>query len=411
MKTPLSRTGLTGSIVNDGQPECAAPLPSWPHYEPEEVEAVAAVLRSGKVNYWTGEEARKFEHEYAASVGAKHAVALMNGTVALEAALYALGIGHGDEVIVPCRTFIATASAVAMRGGTPVVADIDPDSQNLTVATIEPLVTRRTRAVIAVHLAGWSCEMDSLMTFAAKHNLYIVEDCAQAHGATYKGQPVGSFGHVAAFSFCQDKILTTGGEGGMLTTNDRSIWERVWSFKDHGKGWDAVYNQQHLDGFRWLHESFGTNWRLTEMQAAIGRIQLGKLPAWVQQRRQNARVLEEAFSRIPALRVTRPQDKIGHSYYKYYAFIRPDRLAPGWNRDRVVKAIQAEGIPCQTGTCPEIYLEKAFQSAEQPPIPRFPVALKLGETSMMFLVHPTLQMQHMRQTCSVVEKVMSAASA
>lgn len=411
MKTPLSRTGFTALAVDDGQPECTTPLPSWPHYEPDEIEAVAAVLRSGKVNYWTGEEARKFEHEYAASVGVEHAVALMNGTVALEAALYALGIGQGDEVIVPCRTFIATASAVAMRGGTPVVADIDPDSQNLTVATIEPLVTRRTRAVIAVHLAGWSCEMDPLMAFAAKHKLYVIEDCAQAHGATYKGRPVGSFGHVAAFSFCQDKILTTGGEGGMLTTNDRSIWGRAWSFKDHGKGWDAVYNQRHSDGFRWLHDSFGTNWRLTEMQAAIGRIQLRRLPAWVERRRQNAHVLEEAFSRIPSLRVTRPQDNIGHSYYKYYVFIRPERLAPDWTRDRVVKAIQMEGIPCLAGICPEIYLEGAFQSAEQHPVPRLPVAMKLGETSMMFLVHPTLQAEHMLQTCRVVEKVMSVASA
>lgn len=410
MKTPMSRTGFTALAADDGQPECAAPLPSWPHYEPDEIEAAVAVLRSGKVNYWTGEEARKFECEYAAFVGVGHAVALMNGTVSLEAALYALGIGPGDEVIVPCRTFIATASAVVMRGGIPIVADIDPDSQNLTVATVEPLVTRRTRAVIAVHLAGWSCEMDSLLAFAAKHNLYVVEDCAQAHGATYKGRPVGSFGHVAAFSFCQDKILTTGGEGGMLTTNDRSIWERAWSFKDHGKGWDAVYNQQHSDGFRWLHDSFGTNWRLTEMQAAIGRIQLRRLPAWVEQRRQNARVLEEAFSRIPSLRVTRPQNNIGHSYYKYYVFVRPERLAPGWTRDRIVKAIQAEGIPCLAGICPEIYLERAFQGAEQHPTPRLPVAMELGETSMMFLVHPTLQMEHMLQTCRAVEKIMSRAS-
>lgn len=410
MKTPLSRTGFTGLAIDGGQPECAMPLPSWPHYEPDEVEAAATVLRSGKVNYWTGEEARKFECEYAASVGVEHAVALMNGTVSLEAALYALGIGPGDEVIVPCRTFIATASAVVMRGGVPIMADIDSDSQNLTVATIEPLVTPRTRAVIAVHLAGWPCEMDSLLTFAARHNLYVIEDCAQAHGATYKGRPVGSFGHAAAFSFCQDKILTTGGEGGMLMTNDRSIWERAWSFKDHGKGWDAVYNQQHSDGFRWLHDSFGTNWRLTEMQAAIGRIQLRRLPMWVEQRRQHARMLEEGFSRIPSLRVTRPQDDVGHSYYKYYVFIRPERLAPDWTRDRIVQAIQAEGIPCIAGICPEVYLERAFRNAEQHPTLRLPVARELGETSMMFLVHPTLQAEHMLQTCRAVEKIMSTAS-
>jgi len=410
MKIPSSRPSFTALAIDGGQPECATPPPPWPYYGSDEVEAAATVLRSGRVNYWTGEEARKFEHEYAVSVGVEHAVALMNGTVALEAALYALGIGPGDEVIVPCRTFIATASAVVMRGAIPIMADIDPDSQNLTVATIEPLITRRTRAVIAVHLAGWPCEMDPLLALAAQHNFYVIEDCAQAHGATYKGRPVGSFGHAAAFSFCQEKIITTGGEGGMLTTNDRSIWERAWSFKDHGKGWDTVYNRQHSDGFRWLHDSFGTNWRLTEMQAAIGRIQLRRLPAWVKQRRENARVLEQGFSRIRSLRTTRPQDDFGHSYYKYYVFVRPECLAPRWTRDRIVQAIQAEGIPCMTGVCPEIYLEEAFQSAGWHPVSRLPVAKELGETSVMFLVHPTLQTEHMLQTCRAVEKVMSTAS-
>jgi len=396
--------------INGGSPLCAEPFPLWPHFGKEEIEAVERVLVSGKVNYWTGEESRNFEREYADAVGTKYAVALMNGTVALEAALRALGIGPGDEVVVPCRTFIASASAVVMCGATPVMADVDPISQNVTVETIAPALTQRTRALIAVHLAGWPCEMDSLLTLAARHNFYVIEDCAQAHGATYNGRQVGSFGHAAAFSFCQDKILTTGGEGGMLTTNDRSIWERAWSFKDHGKGWDAVYNQQHPDGFRWLHDSFGTNWRLTEMQAAIGRVQLRRLPVWVKQRRENARMLEEGFSRIPSLRVTRPQDDIGHSYYKYYVFVRPERLAPGWTRDRIVQAIQAEGIPCMAGICPEVYLEKAFRNIEQRPITRLAVARELGESSLTFLVHPTLKAEHMQQTSGVVKKVMREAS-
>ena len=410
MKTPLPPTGSAALAIDGGRPECTTPLPSWPHYAPDEVEAVATALRSGRVSYWTGEEGRAFEREYAAAVGVGHAVALMNGTVALEAALYALGIGPGDEVIVPCRTFVATASAVVMRGGVPIMADVDRDSQNLTATTIGPLITPRTRAIIAVHLAGWPCDMNPILELAARHSLYVVEDCAQAHGATYQGRQVGALGHVAAFSFCQDKIISTGGEGGMLVTNDRSLWERAWSFKDHGKSWDAVYNGQHPNGFRWLHDSFGTNWRLTEMQAAIGRIQLRRLPMWVKQRRENAHILEERLSRIPALRVTRPQSNSGHSYYKYYVFVRPEQLASGWTRDRIVQAIEAEGIHCLSGVCPEVYLEKAFENVKQLPATRLPVARELGETSMMFQVHPTLCAEHMRQTCRIVEKVMRQAS-
>src|SRR5215469_15856082 len=277
---------------------------SWPHFEPDETEAVCDVLRSGKINYWTGDEGRQFEREFAAQAGCKYGVAVANGTVALELALCALDIGPGDEVIVPSRTFIASASCAVMRGARPILADVDRDSQNLTADTIRPLITARTRAIIAVHLAGWPCEMESILELAREHNLKVIEDCAQSHGATYRGRPVGSFGDVAAFSFCQDKIITTGGEGGMVTTNDAAIWERAWSFKDHGKSYDAVYNREHPIGFRWLHESFGTNWRLTEMQSALGRILLKKLPAFVEARQKNAAVLTQSFSKIPGLRVT-----------------------------------------------------------------------------------------------------------
>lgn len=410
MKRPSFCAKSVMPAIDGGQSECVMSLPSWPHFSSDEIEAAAAVLRSGRVNYWTGDEGRRFEREYASYVGVEHAVALMNGTVALEAALYALGLGAGDEVIVPCRTFIATASAVVMRGGIPIMADVDRDSQNLTVATVERLITPRTRAIIAVHLAGWPCDMDPIMDLAAQHGLYVIEDCAQAHGATYKGRQVGALGHVAAFSFCQDKIISAGGEGGMLTTNDRTVWERVWSFKDHGKEWDAACRREHPTGYRWLHDSFGTNWRLTEMQAAIGRIQLRRLASWVRQRQENARLLEEGFLRIPSLRVVRPQNGIGHAYYKYYVFIRPEHLAPGWTRDRIVLAIQAEGIPCISGACPELYLEKAFQNLAQHSTARLSVARELGETSLMFLVHPTLQAEHMQQMRIVVEKVMRDAT-
>lgn len=396
--------------INGGTPVRNTPFAPWPFFNEDEISSATNVLRSGKVNYWTGEEGRLFEAEFAAHTGCKHAIALTNGTVALELALSVLGIGPGDEVIVTCRTFIASASCVVMRGATPVMADVDATSQNITVKTISAVMTSRTRAIIAVHLAGWPCDMDPIMDLAHQHGLYVIEDCAQAHGATYKGRPVGSLGHVAAFSFCQDKIMTTAGEGGMLTTNDTQLWEKAWAFKDHGKSYDAVYRREHPPGFRWLHESFGTNWRLTEVQSAIGRLQLAKLPEWNLIRSRNVQMLNDALSDIDAVKLTLPPDFIRHAYYKYYLFIRPKMIGSNWNRDQIMAAINAEGVPCFNGSCSEIYLEKAFRDANLQPERYMPVARELGETSLMFLVHPTLNEEDMQDTVNAIRKVMKHAS-
>ena len=398
-----------GLAIDGGRPLRTQPFAPWPCFPSDEVEAVARVVQSGKVNYWTGEEGRLFEGEFAAFTGSRHTIALANGTVALELALYALGIGPGDEVVVASRTFIASASCMVMRGATPVMADVDGDSQNITADTVRAALTPRTRAIIAVHLAGWPCDMDPILELARERELWVIEDCAQAHGATYKGRPVGSMGDVNAFSFCQDKIMTTGGEGGLLTTNDPDKWARAWAFKDHGKSYDAVYNRTHPPGFRWLHESFGTNWRLTEMQSALGRVLLRKLPQMVEKRRRLAAILTERFSQMPALRVTVPPSEIGHSYYKYYVFLRPERLREGWTRQRIIDAINAEGIPCFSGSCSEIYLERAFPEAMRPQH-RLAIAKQLGETALMFLVHPTLSESDMHDTADAVGKVLAAAS-
>src|SRR6266446_8989727 len=318
----MKAASLIGELaINGGEPIRTRCFNPWPHFEPDGIEAAIRVLQSGKVNYWTGDEGRQFEKEFAGEAGCKYGVAVANGTVALELALCALGIGPGDEVIVPSRTFIASASCAAMRGARPVLADVDPDSQNLTAETIRPLLTSRTKAIMAVHLAGWPCDMDPILELAREQGIRVIEDCAQSHGATYKGRPVGSIGDVAAFSFCQDKIMSTGGEGGMLTTNDDELWERAWSFKDHGKDHGAAHKQQTSSGFRWLHDSFGTNWRLTEMQAAIGRSLLAKLPGQLDRRRRTANILSQRFNALPALRVTIPPEEISHAYYKYYVFL------------------------------------------------------------------------------------------
>jgi len=384
---------------------------SWPCFTAEEADAVRAVLLSNRVNYWGGEEGRQFEREFAAWAGTAHAIAVTNGTVALDLAFLALGIGAGDEVIVTPRTFLASASAIVNCGARPVFVDVDRDSQNITPTAIAAAITPRTRGIVCVHLAGWPCDMDPIMELARQQGIHVIEDCAQAHGARYRGRSVGSIGHVAAWSFCQDKIMTTGGEGGMVTTDDPALWSRIWSYKDHGKSWDAVYNREHPPGFRWLHESFGTNMRLTEMQSAIGRIQLRRMADWHRARTANAERILAVAEKFPgALRVPRPPADVEHAWYKCYVFVRPDGLGEGWTRDRIIAAINARGVPCLAGSCSEVYLEKAFDGTPFRPAERLSVARELGETSLMFLVHPTLTEAAVQATCDAIEAVMQEAA-
>ena len=385
------------------------PFTPWPSFTAEEADAVRDVLLSNKVNYWTGTECREFENEFAAWAGTRHAVALANGTLALDVALKALGIGPGDEVVVTPRTFIASISCVVNAGATPVFADVEPDSGNLSAATIARVLTPCTRAVIVVHLAGWPCDMDPIMALANQRGLKVIEDCAQAHGARYQGRSVGSIGHVGAWSFCQDKIMTTGGEGGMVTCNDDALWRAMWAFKDHGKSWAAVYERDHPPGFRWLHEGFGTNWRMLEMQAVVGRIQLQRMADWTATRTRYAEQIRASCRALPALRVPELPTDMAHAHYKCYVYVRPDQLAPGWSRDRIVAEVNARGVPCYQGSCSEVYLEKAFDDTGWRPAERLPVARALGETSLMLLVHPTLTQAEIDQTCTVLADVLAVA--
>jgi dTDP-4-amino-4,6-dideoxygalactose transaminase len=398
------------------------PFSPWPSFSVEEADAVRDVVLSNRVNYWTGQECREFEREFAAWCGVEHATALANGTLALDVSLKALGIGPGDEVVVTPRTFIASVSCVVNAGAVPVFADVESDSGNISARTIAAVLTPRTRALICVHLAGWPCDMDPIMALAGERGLKVIEDCAQAHGARYKGRSVGSIGHVGAWSFCQDKIMTTGGEGGMVTTNDKALWSAMWSFKDHGKSYEAVYERQHPPGFRWLHESFGTNWRMLEMQAVIGRIQLRRMAEWTARRNAHAARLAEVFRRYACIRL--PEFRCGagctadcsatsgcvHARYKFYAYVVPDRLADGWTRDRIIEAVMARGVPCYQGSCSEVYLERAFEGTGWRPEQRLPVARELGETSLLLLVHPTLTDDEIAQASCALDSVLRLAS-
>ncbi|CAD5202332.1 DegT/DnrJ/EryC1/StrS family aminotransferase [Pseudomonas sp. FEN] len=388
-----------------------SPFSPWPSFSEEEANAVRDVILSNKVNYWTGLECREFEKEFAAWSGAHYAVALANGTVALDLALQALGVGAGDEVIVTSRTFLASVSSIVNAGATPIFADVDPNSQNITAQTIAAVLTSRTRAIVCVHLAGWPCDMDPIMALAERYNLKVIEDCAQAHGAKYKGRPVGSIGHVGAWSFCQDKIMTTGGEGGMVTTNDRDLWSDMWSYKDHGKSWEAVYERVHAPGFRWLHDKFGTNWRMLEVQGVLGRIQLRRMAQWHEARLANAHRIWTAADQLRGLRVPAVPEDCLHAAYKCYVFIEPQALKPDWNRDRILNEIVSRGVPCFSGSCSEVYLEKAFDNTQLRPLKRLPIARQLGDTSLMFMVHPTLASSEIDKTCQVLHDVMQEALA
>ena len=379
----------------------------WPSYTEEEINAVTKVLTSNKVNYWTGQEGRSFEREFAEYTGCKYAVAVGNGTLALDLALQSLNLSKGDEVIVTSRTFIASISSIVNAGATPIFADVDLNTQNINANTIETVLSNKTKAIICVHLAGYPCEMDDIMALASKRQLYVIEDCAQAHGAKYKGKSVGSIGHIGAWSFCQDKIMTTGGEGGMLTTNNENIWRKAWAFKDHGKSYEAIYEKEHPPGYKWLHESFGTNWRLTEMQSAIGRIQIKKMPNWKQTRTKYAQAILKACKPFNFLQVHTIPDYIEHAYYKCYVTIKPENLPKGWTRDLIIESIEKQDVPCFSGSCSEVYKEKAFRNTTFVPTKPLKNAKLLGEISLMFLVHPSLKSEEISKTCHVLTNIFN----
>ncbi len=382
----------------------------WPLYSKAEIKAVSEILRSGKVNYWTGSHGKKFEDEFSFWSDCNYSIALANGTVALELSLKAIGLKPGDEVIVTPRSFIASVSSVVNLGAKPIFADIDHDTGNISRETIKKVISSKTKAVICVHLSGWPCDIKEIVDLCKKESIYVIEDCAQAHGALIEGQSVGSFGDIGAWSFCQDKIMTTGGEGGMVTTNNKNLWATMWSFKDHGKNYHSVNSNDHPPGFRWLHDSFGSNYRMTEIQAILGRMQLKKMELWTKKRTRNALRLQKLFEEFPSLiRAPKPHKSITHAFYRSYAYVRKEGLKKGWTRDRIFNEINNLGVPCFTGACPEIYLEKAFENLPFKPKKRLKNARLLGETSLAFLVHPTIKSKELDTNIRLIRAVLLEA--
>lgn len=389
-------------------PPCAAP---WPIYDLEQINVAVRVLQSGKVNYWTGTEGIEFEKEFAEWAGTTKAIAVANGTVSIELIVKALGLAPGDEVITTPRTFIASSSTLVIHGIRPILADVDLDSGNITPDTVATKITSKTRAILPVHLGGWPCDMEGLVQLAADKKLHIIEDCAQAHGARIGDRSVGTFGVASSWSFCQDKIITTGGEGGMVTTDDEGLWAKMWSYKDHGKDFDSVFNRQHPPGFRWHHEQWGTNFRLTELQSALGRVQLKKMPEWHQARKENALHLVSRLAGLEALRIPLPSENVTHAWYRLYLYIRPEALKDGWSRSRIIDECGANGLPLMVGSCSEIYLEKCFSQCRLGPEERLPNAKELGETSIALTVHPGLSKEWLDWVADIITKVAKEATA
>jgi len=379
-------------------------LNSWPFFSQEEINKVSQVLSSNKVNYWTGDECRKFEIEYAALCNTKYAIALANGTLALELALKAIDVKYNDEIIVSPRSFVASASCVNVAGAKPIFAEVDSNIGNISAKTIKAQITERTKAVICVHITGHPCEMDEILDLCRENKIWLIEDCSQAHGAKYKKKPVGSIGDIGCFSFCQDKIVTTGGEGGMVVTNNQNLWEKMWSYKDHGKKFSKMMEKNHNYGFRWAHDSIGSNYRMTEMQAAIGRLQIKKLGQWNQTRQKNAERIIDSLAKFPNLyRIPEVKPYMQHAWYKLNIFLK-ENVLKGIKSVELVNLFIEAGVPCFVGPCPEIYLEESFKK-NKAVIRRFPIAKKLGETSIMFLVHPTLTNEDLNFICSTIEKI------
>jgi hypothetical protein len=377
-------------------------MSEWPQLNEKMISSVTEILKSGKLNQWNNKIVNDFEKKFARYIDCKYAVAVCNGTSALELCIKTLNINENDEIIVTPRTFIASASCCSWNKIKPVFVDVDINSQNITLETIKKYITPNTRAIILVHLAGWPCDLEDICNYCKNNNIYVIEDCAQAHGAKYNGKSVGTWGDINAWSFCQDKIITTGGEGGMVTTNSEDFFKLAWSIKDHGKGYDCVYKKTHPNGFRWLHENNGTNWRMLPIQAGIGIHALDELETWHNHRQEIANIYNNELSNIKGIRITIPPSNVIHAYYKYYFFIIEDMFKI--SRDEIIDLINKEGIFCQVGSCSEIYNEKSLHEFK----PSYPLknAQELFKTSILLKCDPCVERNKALENIKKIKEII-----
>ena len=379
----------------------------WPFFSKGEIKAVRKILESNKVNYLFGDEGDRFEKNFAKFSDSKYALAVANGTLALDLCMRSIGISKNDEVIVTGRTFIASASCISILGGTPVFVDVDLNSQNINVELIKRAITKKTKAIICVHFAGFPCDMPEIMKMAKKNSLFVIEDCAQAHGAKINNRSVGSFGDINAWSFCNDKIMTTGGEGGMVTTNNKNLYNWICSFNNHGKDLRKYYaiSKKAINTFPLIHDSLGLNYRLTEMQSAIGNFQLNKMQSWIRIRNRNAEIIIKKLKDLDLIVTPNIDKKFSHAFYKLYLTIDPNYLKPKKNRGSILKELNKRGVMASFGSSGRVFAEKAFHKFKTVP-PGLPNSSFLEENSIMIQVHPTITKNEISNTASIIHKVL-----
>jgi dTDP-4-amino-4,6-dideoxygalactose transaminase len=385
-------------------------------YTLKQINNVSKILKKNKTNYWTGLEGKNFEREFSNYHNTKYSVAVSNGSIALEIALKALNLKKTDTVLVTPRSFIISASCVLNLGLKPIFADVD-DNGNLSIEGIKEAYNKNVKAIILVHLNGLSCDLDPILKFVKKNKIYLIEDCSQAHGAVYKNKKVGSFGDISTWSFCQDKIISTGGEGGMISTNNKNLWLKIWSLKDHGKNYQRVFDKKHKTGFRWLHDDLGSNYRMTEMQAVIGREQLKSLDQQIKKRNiianlylnglknfyQNDIIKKPDFKceTCPLKQTVKKCNKCKHVFYRLNLFVNQKKI----NQTKLIEKINKNKIECNMGSCPEIYREKIFKKLKLYPKKRLQNAKLLGETSIMFPINPNKEIKKIKQEIKVIGKI------
>ena len=392
---------------------------SYPIFNKDISKKVLQVLQSGKVNYWTGNECKNFEKEFSDYHNIKYSSCVSNGSVALEIALKALNLKKTDTVIVTPRSFVISASCVINLGLKPIFGDVDHNG-NLNIEGIKKAYNKNVKAIIVVHLNGLSCDLDPILKFVRQKKIFLIEDCSQAHGAIYKGKKIGSFGHISTWSFCQDKIMSTGGEGGMISTNNKKLWLKLWSLKDHGKNYKKIFKKRNKNEFIWLHDDFGSNYRMTEMQAAIGREQLKFLDKQIKKRNLIANLylngLRDYYLKYDILK--RPDftfksqnsnknlNKLynfKHAFYRLNIFVNKNKI----NRNKLLKKLNEKKIKCGVGSCPEIYREKIFRKLNFFPKKRLINAKLLGETSIMFPINPNLSLTKVKTEINSIKKILN----
>jgi perosamine synthetase len=385
--------------VDGGTPVRRTPLPYGRQWlEEEDIAAVAAVLRSDWLT--TGPKVAEFEEAFAAAVGAREAVAVSNGTAALHAAMDALGIGPGDEVIVPAMTFAATANCVVFQGGTPVFADVDPDTLLLDPAQVEARLTPRTRAIIAVDYAGQPCDYDALRATAQRHGLALVADACHSLGAADRQRSVGTLADLNVFSMHPVKQITTG-EGGMITTDRPELAQRMRVFRNHGITTD---NRQRTEQGSWFYEmvDLGFNYRLTDFQCALGLSQLKKLPGWIARRQQLACRYDKGFTDVPALSPLGTRPTVSHAYHLYVIRLNLEALRA--NRAAIFAALRAEGIAVNVHYIP-VHLHPFYQRRLQTKPGLCPVAETAYEQIISLPIFPAMSHQDLADVATAVAKV------